>query len=281
MAVCIAIMESELYDAIETLGVKDFKYKFMYDSSNKDEYHEEDLELSKLTDANIFSQSIAKLKALRMKTKSNEEKASIESIVNGLFSEERQLTIVNDYYHHKNIVLVFGNHYSDLSARRNDVNISLSDSTLSKLIDHLIKEMRFREGMKIYRLDLYKSGMNIEEESYYRKFIEKQKEIISEEHNQFKEDLITHFNEAFKFRLISYYTKLREFSLEEIMDKLWQLGFLDDRFAGECYILEDEARIILAKRLCTMSFKNDIELLIKRNILKPDSIKYDIGLNLK
>ena len=63
------------------------------------------------------------------------------------------------------------------------------------------------------------------------------------------------------------------------MRKLDDLGFLDERFRNDdVYIYEEEARRLLARRLCTISFKNDIDILIKQGILDKDRIQYDIGI---
>ena len=60
------------------------------------------------------------------------------------------------------------------------------------------------------------------------------------------------------------------------MRKLKEFGYLDERFNDEVFIYEEEARRILARRLCTLSFKNDIDVLIKKEIISEDLIKYKI-----
>jgi hypothetical protein len=69
---------------------------------------------------------------------------------------------------------------------------------------------------------------------------------------------------------------LRDYGLEDIMRKLKEFGYLDERFDDEVFIYEEEARRILARRLCTLSFKNDIDVLIKKEIISEDLIKYKI-----
>ena len=78
--------------------------------------------------------------------------------------------------------------------------------------------------------------------------------------------------------MITYYTKLREFGLDEIMRKLNELGFLDERFDSEVYIYEEEARRLLAKRLCAISFRDDIKLLMAEGIIKPESLTYNLNV---
>ena len=94
----------------------------------------------------------------------------------------------------------------------------------------------------------------------------------------FKAQIYKTFIEAYKFRMISYYTKLRDFGLEDIMRKLNDLGYLDSRFDSELYLYEEEARRLLAKRLCAISFKTDIELLIKEGILDGNKITYKLDV---
>ena len=78
--------------------------------------------------------------------------------------------------------------------------------------------------------------------------------------------------------MITYYTKLRDYGLDDIMRKLDELGYLDERFNNDLYLYEEEARRLLAKRLCAISFKNDIRLLIDEGIIKPESITYNLDV---
>ena len=84
--------------------------------------------------------------------------------------------------------------------------------------------------------------------------------------------------EAYRFRMITYYTKLRSYDLNDIMRKLDEMGYLDERFNNELYLYEEEARRLLAKRLCAISFKNDIELLIKEGIIDKNKITYNLNI---
>ena len=55
-----------------------------------------------------------------------------------------------------------------------------------------------------------------------------------------------------------------------------KLGLVNYDNDDEVFIYEEEARRILARRLCTLSFKNDIDVLIKKEIISEDLIKYKI-----
>ena len=78
---------------------------------------------------------------------------------------------------------------------------------------------------------------------------------------------------------ITYYTKLREYGLDDIMRKLDELGYLDERFNNEIYLYEEEARRLLARRLCAISYRNDIELLIEQGIIPKERITYNLNVN--
>lgn len=279
MSICIAIKESELELAASVLRYTNFKFKFLYDSSNSEEYHE-DLKIDKLRDCNIFSQSHNLIKNLKMKSHLSEKNMAIKKIVEAIIDDERHLSIVNDYANFQNIVLVLSNKYVDRSGVKGSNISTLTDENLDTLINELANLMFLHEGMKIYTLDEYRSGVNINGEKDKETFNERQRSLMEYEKNAFTSDLYGKFEEAFKFRLITYYCKIRQYSLDDVMRQLNKLGVLDERFDNDIYIYEEEAKRLLAKRLCTISFKNDIELLIKRGILSADKIKYDIGLNI-
>lgn len=279
MSICIAIKESELELAASVLRYTNFKFKFLYDSSNSEEYHE-DLKIDKLRDCNIFSQSHNLIKNLKMKSHLSEKNMAIKKIVEAIVDDERHLAIVNDYANFQNIVLVLSNKYVDRSGVKGSNISTLTDENLDTLINELANLMFLHEGMKIYTLDEYRSGVNINGEKDKETFNERQRSLMEYEKNAFTSDLYGKFEEAFKFRLITYYCKIRQYSLDDVMRQLNKLGVLDERFDNDIYIYEEEAKRLLAKRLCTISFKNDIELLIKRGILSADKIKYDIGLNI-
>ena len=62
------------------------------------------------------------------------------------------------------------------------------------------------------------------------------------------------------------------------MRKLDELGYLDERFDGDIYLYEEEARKILARRLCAISYKNDIELLIQQGIYDKSKLTYNLNV---
>ena len=215
-----------------------------------------------------------------MKSHLSEKNMAIKKIVEAIVDDERHLAIVNDYANFQNIVLVLSNKYVDRSGVKGSNISTLTDENLDTLINELANLMFLHEGMKIYTLDEYRSGVNINGEKDKETFNERQRSLMEYEKNAFTSDLYGKFEEAFKFRLITYYCKIRQYSLDDVMRQLNKLGVLDERFDNDIYIYEEEAKRLLAKRLCTISFKNDIELLIKRGILSADKIKYDIGLNI-
>ena len=87
--------------------------------------------------------------------------------------------------------------------------------------------------------------------------------------------MITQFNNIYKYKVLAIYAKLKYYDLDEIMEVFEDMGYLDSRF-DDCLISEENAKRILAKRLTAISLKTDIELLIKRGVLKKDSIMYNL-----
>ena len=137
----------------------------------------------------------------------------------------------------------------------------------------------YKEGMHCITLDAYKTGVVKDMDEGNVQFKLRQERIKENNRNKYKEQLVRHFEEAFKFRLITYYTKLREFSLDDIMRKLGDLGYLDERFnSDELYIYEEEARRLLARRLCAISYKNDIEILMEQKLIDPSRITYNLNV---
>ena len=102
--------------------------------------------------------------------------------------------------------------------------------------------------------------------------------IQNDKKQDYRSQLYSTFVEAYKFRMITYYTKLRDYGLDDIMRKLGEMGYLDERFDRELYLYEEEARRILAKRLCAISFKNDIELLISEGIIDKNKLTYNLNV---
>ena len=61
--------------------------------------------------------------------------------------------------------------------------------------------------------------------------------------------------------------KLREYNLNEIMRKLEEYGFLDDRFNGDVYVYEEEARRLLAKRNITPKLQPSLNSLLTATLV--------------
>jgi hypothetical protein len=72
--------------------------------------------------------------------------------------------------------------------------------------------------------------------------------------------------------------KLLKSGLDDIMRKLRELGYLDERFNNELYLYEEEARRLLAKRLCAISYRDDIKLLMEEGIIKPETLTYNLNV---
>lgn len=273
MGLCIGIREDQIFEAVEILGTDKYVYKCLFDSSENEVITGiEGIEL--MNDCLIYSGTINQMRAMRNKVKGEDMDSGADNISDLIFLEKRQMAIVNDYKVHPHLVLIFPQTIYDTSANRNKLPITHNVDIRNALVESLLRKLKQLEGIPTTTLELYKSGFTTEDET--NAFEIKQEEIIKEMQLDYKKKLLMHFEESYKFRLITYYTKLRDYGLDDIMRKLRDLNVLDSRFDGECYIYEEEARRLLARRLCTMSFKNDIELLISKGILNKDRIKYEI-----
>ena len=276
MAAIICIRENQLREVVEMpeIDLKKFKFKFMFNSENMEEFIK-DLGIEVLRDAPILSGCIKLLKGSKYKINGKETGTNRDNIYKQIFEDGRQLTIVNDFYDNTHMILVFTNHYVDTSDRNPD--FSLTDPEIDLVIGELSDKLRLYEGLPITTLELYKSGIYKDDDSAIERFKMRQEDIQEQNKNKYKQQLITHFEESFKFRLITFYTKLREFGLEDIMRKLDEFGYLDERFRGDdIFIYEEEARRLLARRLCAMSFKNDIEILMNQGIIDKSRLTYKI-----
>jgi hypothetical protein len=272
MSTCIAIFENELERVVEELDNTKFKYKFLFDSDEKYKTIER-YNLDVLQDALLFSGLGNKINSNRYKKPGPEMEKAWSEFVHDVFSEGRQITIVNDFIDYPDLVIVFPTIFQDTTQRVNTV--TLTDDILDYIVKTFIKQFSQEEGMTIIRWDEYGLNINELEPEFNRKmFISKQRQIKANARAEHKIEALRVFREAFKFRMITYYTKLREFGMDDIMRKLDELGFLDERFDSEVYIYEEEARRLLAKRLCAMSYKADIKILIDEGILKESDVPY-------
>ena len=276
MSLCIGIRENQLSEVVGIIDTKKYKFKCLYNSENYEEYYNE-LKIDVLRDALVFSGCGNSLAATRTKVKGNDLDTSRNILMINIFEDERQVPIVNDFYEHEYIVLVFTNKYKNPAEKKgNTVPTTFTDDELDELIARFLKELTDKEGIPTATWQDYKFRRKNDDTYNMNIFINKQQIIDEEKKDSYKRQILKHFEESFKFRLITIYTKLRDYGLEDIMRKLKEFGYLDERFNDEVFIYEEEARRILARRLCTLSFKNDIDVLIKKEIISEDLIKYKI-----
>ena len=279
MSLCIGIRENQLCEVLETLGENKSKFKFkcLYNSENYYEYYNKQLGLDTLRDALVFSGCGKGLAAIRTKVRGTDAEINMTTLMNNIFEDDRQIAIVNDFFDHQNIILVFTNRYKNPAERKGEVKITFTDDELDNLIERFLKELNYREGVPTSTWNEYKFRTKTEDMYDMTSFIFRQQIIDKEIKDSYRRQIIKHFEESFKYRLITIYTKLRDYNLEEIMRILDGYGYLDDRFKTDgVFIYEEEARRILARRLCTKSFKNDIEVLINKDIISRELIEYEI-----
>ena len=276
MGLCIGVLEDDLREAVNNIDKDKYVYKFLSDTDKYDMYLEE-LGVKTITDCVIFSGVMNDVRQLRYKKPGREATEGWRQVVNKIFDEERHLAIVNDYWDYPNMVLVFPKVFQDYSAVRKDIEITFPREIYENIMDLVLTKLSRDEGINTVTYESYKTGVYTDDDPEDKYFKMVQDKIKKENKSKYKEQLMTNFTEAFKFRLISYYTKLREYGLDDIMRKLDELGYLDERFNNEIYIYEEEARRLLARRLCAISYKNDIELLIEQGIIDKDKITYDLN----
>ena len=276
MGLCIGVLEDDLREAVNNIDKDKYVYKFLSDTDKYDMYLEE-LGVKTITDCVIFSGVMNDVRQLRYKKPGREATEGWRQVVNKIFDEERHLAIVNDYWDYPNMVLVFPKVFQDYSAVRKEIDITFPREIYETIMDLVLTKLSRDEGINTVTYESYKTGVYTDDDPEDKYFKMVQDKIKKENKSKYKEQLMTNFTEAFKFRLIAYYTKLREYGLDDIMRKLDELGYLDERFNNEIYIYEEEARRLLARRLCAISYKNDIELLIEQGIIDKDKITYDLN----
>lgn len=276
MSLCIGIRENQLSEVVGIVDINKYKFKCLYNSENYEEYYNE-LKINLLRDALVFSGCGNTLAATRTKVKGNDLDTSRNILMVNIFEDERQVPIVNDFYEHEYIVLVFTNKYKNPAEKKgNTVPTTFTDDELDELIARFLTELTDKEGIPTSTWQDYKFRRKNDDTYNMNMFINKQEIIDESRKDSYKRQILKHFEESFKFRLISIYTKLRDYGLDDIMRKLNDFGYLDERFNDDIFVYEEEARRILARRLCTLSFKNDIEVLIKKEIISEELIKYKI-----
>lgn len=276
MSICMLISANQLETVASKVDNENFKYKFLYDSDDKYKTIEE-YKLNLLDDCLMFSGIASQLRTARMKVAGPEAERKWNEIVDAIFDEDRHVAVVNDYFDSPNMVLVVPITINDPTQRAAN-NMTLSDYQLEYVINRLRYNFSFKEGMNMVTWDEYNMDMFEDRDPNKNIFKMTQQRIKETARASYKRDLYSTFMEAYKFRMITYYTKLRSYGLDEIMRKLSELGYLDERFNNELYLYEEEARRLLAKRLCAISFKDDIRLLIDEGIIKPESITYNLDV---
>ena len=277
MGLCIGVSEKQLPELIKMLGEnnKRFAYKFLTDTDNYD------LEIEKtgakiLNDCLIFSGIEKTIRRTNFKNPGKELMYVWNDIFLPVFEEERQVAIVNDYWDYPLMVLVFPHTVYDYSADSQHVPIALEDHVLDACIFSLLKKLTDEEGLNTIMFKDFRARQEIPEDEGIDPFFKMKQEKIQQEYRErYKDQIVDNFKNTFKFRMIAIYTKLRQFGLDDIMRKLNEFGFLDERFDGEIYVYEEEARRLLARRICAMSFRHDIEILIKEGLIEQSMITYD------
>ena len=277
MSICISIVANQLETVVEKLDNSKFKYKFLYESDDKYKTIEE-YNLQLLPDCLMFTGLSSQIRANRMKTAGKESERAWEDLVDSIFREERHVAVVNDYYDNQYMVLIVPVTIYDPTQRSGNNTTTLGDLQLSYIVNRMNYNFKNDEGMNVVTWEEYNMDMFKDTDPDDQFFKMKQRWIKEQARGSYKQELYSTFVEAYKFRMITYYTKLRDYGLDEIMRKLEELGYLDERFNNELYLYEEEARRLLAKRLCAISFKTDIRLLIDEGIIKPESISYNLDV---
>lgn len=275
MSICIIIPANQLETVVTKLDNKKFSYKFLYESDDKYKTIEE-YKLNVLDDCLIFSGLTSYLRTARMKVEGLEAQRKWYELVDSIFDEDRHVAVVNDYFDNPNMVLVVPITLHDPTQRTANTT-TLQDYQLNYIITRLSDNFRSKEGVNIVTWDMYESNTYIDDKNN-EFFKMTQRRIKETARGNYKHELYSTFVEAYKFRMITYYTKLRSYGLDDIMRKLSELGYLDERFDNELYLYEEEARRLLAKRLCAISFKDDIKLLIDEGIIDPNKISYNLNV---
>ena len=277
MGLCIGILENQIEDIVDKVDNSKYVYKFLMETDKYDDYLES-LGINVLRDCLLFSESTSSLRANRIKTPGYESRTNWLNMVELIFEDDRHVAIVNDFYDHPYMILVFPiTSFNDTS--RKDKHTALNEGD-SKIIRELVLErLELREGIPTTTYeDCMIMGEFEEPDRTLDLFNQRQEMIKKKSVDDYRKEIRNNFYEAFRFRMITYYTKLREFGLEDIMRKLRELGYLDERFDGELYLYEDEARKLLAKRLCAISYRNDIEILIEEGIIPADKLTYNLNI---
>lgn len=277
MSVCIAIFENELERVASQVDNNVFKYKFLFNSDDKYKTIK-NFDLKLVDDCLMFSGLSSQMRANRYKTKGREAEKAWSIVVDSIFDEERHVAIVNDYFDNHNLILVVPTSFYDPTQREGNNVTTLTDEVMNFIMYKIMSNLNEKEGMNVVTWETYNSDIYKDEDPDNSFFLATQKRIRDKSKAEYRQEVLRTFTEAFKFRMITYYTKLRDYGLDDIMRKLDELGYLDERFNGDIYLYEEEARRLLAKRLCAISYKNDIKILIEEGIIKPEKVPYNLDV---
>lgn len=280
MGIVVTLRDDQLESAVENLKRDGFVFKCMYDSSDSDLYHEEDLEMTKIYDADIFSQSIdSYLKHFRMKSSDEEIRRLASRLVNDIKLNEREYVLVNDHCDYPLLALVFTTQYINRTSAK-DSSVLVSPNSMDIIMETLGDELFSTDGMKCISYNSYMSlGIPMNHEKTYDAFLVRQNAKVDEMVEKDKVKVFEQFLSSYKYRVMTYYSQLIKYTADEIVDQLLNMGYLDPDVFTNVICDKEKAARILAKRLSSISFKNDIEFLIRKGIMSKDKILYDIGLD--
>jgi hypothetical protein len=277
MSICIAITSNQLEMVAEKLDNSKFKYKFLYESDDKYKTIQ-NYNLELLNDCLLFTGLASQMRANRMKIKGREADIAWDDMIGSVFREDRHVAVVNDYWDNSHMVLVVPTTFFDSTQKAGNNTTTLSEEQYEVFVKCLISRFRSDEGMNVVSWDEYNMDMFEDYDPNDEYFKMRQAWIQNDKKKDYRSQLYSTFVEAYKFRMITYYTKLRDFGLDDIMRKLRELGYLDERFNNELYLYEEEARRLLAKRLCAISYRDDIKLLMEEGIIKPETLTYNLNV---
>lgn len=274
---CICIVDKDLEMVAEQLDNKKYKYKFLCDSSEKCKSIAK-YNLNMLNDCLVFSDI-----PIGNKTQKSEHEVYNfwKSAINEkVIERDRHKAIVSDYAENKDIVLVFPSIIKDYT-RSTNPEIALNDTNTDAIIDIFINRLREVEGVMLVDYNTFTSDFYVDQDPDLVIFNTTQEGIKYRHDKDMRMKHKATFETQFKYRLITFYAKLKEFDLDEIMDILDRLGYCEELFSDGVLLYTDEVRKVLARRLCTISYQEDIQTLINKNILSKDIIPYNFKMTAK
>lgn len=271
----VCIVDRDLEMVVPQLDNKKFVYQFLFDSSEKSKTIQE-YNLNVLRDLVMFNSLPIGSKV----NKSNEEVIPFwESMLNKyVFNEGRHEGLVSDYQEHSDVVVVFPSILKDYS-KSSKPEVALNRDFTDGLIRVFSDRIRQLEGVMLVDYDIYMSDLYVERDPDMVLFNTTQENNKQQHITDTKMKYREKFETQFKYRMIVIYAKLKEFELDEIMDILYKMGHCQELFNDGLLLYTDEVRKILARRLCTISYKEDIQTLINMNVYSKDIIEYEYNLS--